>query len=336
MATFTPKNFPADVAGNKLFSGIGERTIYVPISDNMSNYKYADGFKTAKSTNLLSLNGYIIDSLSVGKKVYFTYPAKLYSGLGKIRGTFAGVSLKSAKGKPDGYVAIGHITKPPGKGQSRIGAGAKTQYAVAEEIERRAALNKKKYEFVSTARPGSTAPDLIVKYDSKKIQFEIKGTNSPSAPITFFDKSVNRRSKVPEIIDDIALVFKPEGAQIRSGESPFLVAMDFYKSQDDTVGLAGDPGAPRSGKLPSAFTTTDTTKLRKLRKVIIDHFKEGGDDYFVVHDRTTDKFDIYAVESSSNPLGFPSLPQFASFSLATYGGASSGSTRVGLKIKLKK
>lgn len=335
MATFTPKNFPADVPGNKAFSGIGERTIYVPVTADMTNYKYADGFKTAKTTNLLSINGYIMDSLQTGKKVYFTYPAKLYSGLGKVKGTFAAVSLKSAKSKADGYVAISHVIKPAGKGQARIGAGAKTQYAVAEQIEKLAAANKKKYEFVSTARPGSTAPDLIVKYDSKKIQFEIKGTNSPSAPITFFDKSVNRRSKIPAIIDEIALIFKPEGAVIRSSESPFLVAMDYYKTKDDTIGLAGDPGAPRSGKLPSEFTTSDTTKLRKLRNIIIDHFKEGGDNYFVVHDRATDKFEIYAVETSNNPLGYPVLPQFSSFSLATYGGASSGSTRVGLKIKLK-
>jgi hypothetical protein len=150
-----------------------------------------------------------------------------------------------------------------------------------------------------------------------------------------FDKSVNRRSAIPEIINDIALIFKPEGAIIRSGESAFLVAMDYYKTKDSTIGLAGDEGAPRSGKLPSDFTTTDTTKLQKLRKIIIDHFKEGGDDYFVVHNRTNDKFEMYSVDASNNPLDYPALPRFSSFSLATYGGASSGSTRVGLKIKLK-
>lgn len=335
MATFTPKNFPADVKGNKTFSGIGERTIYVPVSANITNYKYADGFKTSKTTNLLSVNGYILDTLQMGKKVYFTYPAKLYSGLGKIRGTFAAVSLKSHKSQVDGYIAIGHVTKPAGKGQARIGAGAKTQYAVAQQIEQLAASNKKTYEFVSTAKPGSTAPDLIVKYDGSKIQFEIKGTNSPAAPITFFDKSVNRRSTVPEIIDDIALIFKADGSEVRSGESAFLVALDYYKTKDNTIGLAGDDGAPRSGKLPPEFTSVDTLKLQKLRKIIIEHFKEGGDDYFVVHNRATDKFDIYAVDSTNNPLGYPLLPRFTYFSLATYGGASSGSTRVGLKIKMK-
>ena len=334
MATFTPKNFPADVTGNATFSGIGERTIYAPVSADITKYKYTDGFKTSKPTNLLSINGFVMEKLQAGKKVYFTFPAKLYSGLGKERGTFAAVSLKSAKGKTDGYVAIGHITQPAGAGQARIGAGAKTQYAVADEIERLAALNKKSYAFQSTARPGSTAPDLIVRYDNKTIQFEIKGTNSPTAPITFFDKSVSRRN-VPDIINKIADIFKPDGVVIEPNQSSFLAAMDYYNLKDSTIGLAGDPGAPRSGKLPPEFTTTDTTKMRKLRDMIIEHFIEGGDDYFVVHNRTTDKFNTYSVSSSNNPLKYPALPMFSSFALATYGGASSGSTRVGLKIKLK-
>lgn len=335
MATFTSKNFPAEVQGNRLFNGIGERTIYVPVSANMTNYKYADGFKTSKTTNLLSINGYIMKTLQMGKKVYFTYPAKLYKDLGNNKGTFAAVSLKSAKSKPDGYVAIGHITKPAGRGQPRIAFGAKTQYAVAEQIKQLAESNNKDYEFVDTAKPGSKAPDLIVKYDNKKIQFEIKGTNSPAAPITFFDKSVNRRTTVPKIIDDIALLFKADGSEMRAGESAFLVALDYYKTKDNTIGLAGDEGVPRSGKLPPEFTTTNTIKLQALHKIIIKHLKDGGDDYFVVHNRTTDKFDIYSVDSSNNPLKYPLLPRFTYFSLATYGGVSSGSTRVGLKIKLK-
>lgn len=334
MATFSAKNFPDDVPGNKAFSGIGERTIYAPVSKDITKYNYANGFVTSKSTPLVSSDGYVIDTLSVNKKVYFTYPAKLYKDLGKQKGTFAAVSLKSSSDKTEGLVAIGHITKPGGAGQSRIGAGAKTQYEVAEQIEKKAALAGKKYQFVSTAKPGSTVPDLIVKYDNKQIQFEIKGTNSATAPITFFDKSVSRRTSPPKIIDEIANIFKPESVKVGQGESPFMAAMAYYNAKDPTIGLAGDSGVPRSGKLPNEFTTTDPTKLSQLRNIIIDHFKEGGDDYFVIHNRTANEFKIYAVNASFNPLGNDMLPKFKSFSLATYGGASSGSTRVGLKIKL--
>lgn len=334
MATFTAKNFPADVPGNSAFSGAGERTIYVPTSADLRNYNYADGFKTAKQTSLLSKDGYTIDTLAVNKKVYFTYPAKLYKDLGKQKGTFAAVSLKSASAKPDGFVAIGHVTKPAGRGQARIAAGAKTQYEVAEQIEKLASTKNKKYEFVSTAKPGSTAPDLVVKYDNKKIQFEIKGTNSASAPITLFDKSVSRNKPVPGIIDKIAEIFKPDTVEVNRDQSTFLATMAYYNSKDETIGLAGDGGrVPRSGKLPSEFTTTSADKLRKLKTIIVDHFKEGGDDYFVIHDRSANTFKIFAVDQSFNPLGYDVLPPLKSFSLATYGGASSGSTRVGLKVK---
>lgn len=334
MATFSAKNFPADVPGNSSFSGIGERTIYAPVTSDLKNYNYKDGFRVAKSTDLISKDGHIIDTLKANQKVYFTHPAKLYKDPGKKRGIYAEVSLKSPGSKSNGLAAIGHITKPPGKGQSRIGAGAQTQYAVAEQIEKLASEKNKKYEFISTARPGSTAPDLIVRYDNKKVQFEIKGTSSPAAPITFFDKSVNRRTKVPEIIDSIAEVFKPSSVVVEYGQSVFLATMAYYNAQDSAIGLAGDPGVISSGKLPPEFVTTDTSKLRKLRDVIIEHFKEGGDDYFVVHNRSQNEFKIYSVNRQFNPLGYEPLPLFKSFALATYGGASSGSTRVGLKIKI--
>ena len=68
--------------------------------------------------------------------------------------------------------------------------------------------------------------------------------------------------------------------------------------------------------------------------LILDHFEEGGDDYFVIHSRSDDSFEIYFLDRGNNVLEVPSLPKFKRFELATYGGASSGSTRVGLKIKL--
>ena len=81
MATFSAKNFPDDSPGNKALSGIGERTIYAPVSKDITKYNYANGFVTSKSTPLVSSDGYVIDTLSVNKKVYFTYPAKLYKDL---------------------------------------------------------------------------------------------------------------------------------------------------------------------------------------------------------------------------------------------------------------
>jgi hypothetical protein len=71
-----------------------------------------------------------------------------------------------------------------------------------------------------------------------------------------------------------------------------------------------------------------------MRKVIIDHFKEGGDNYFVIHNRSNDNLQMYFTGFGENILKLPVLPEFKRFALQTYGGASSGSTRVGLKIQL--
>jgi hypothetical protein len=114
----------------------------------------------------------------------------------------------------------------------------------------------------------------------------------------------------------------------------FIGLIDLYHSYDKTIGLAGDEGVMRSGKLPPELTTTNVATLAKLRKVIIDHFADGKDNYFVVHNRSDDEVKMYFTDYGKNLLDLPVLPTFKSFSLSTYGGASSGSTRVGLKIKL--
>ena len=353
MATFSPKNFPSDVPGNKNFSGAGERTIYAPTTKTM--YKYDKGFHTDKATSMYDTSGKAKQQLTKGKTVYFTYPAKLLTGQqlniagGSARSTFVGVSLTSWKSKVDGYVVLSHIAKPGGGAQNRVAAGSKTQDMCAEHVMKLAYKQKIDVsEEYKTAKPGSTLPDLEMTVAKKGAQFEIKGTNSRTAPITFFDKSASRSKPVPKLLDEIAIEFvkslRKDGATLdKTMESmgypiSFIGAIDYFKSIDPTIGLAGDKGTPASGKLPAEFTTTDTTVLKKLHKKILDHFKEGGDNYFAIHNRTLDTFEIYYVgkgnNGSGNELKLPTLPNFKSFSLATYGGASSGSTRCGLKIKL--
>ena len=353
MATFSPKNFPNDVPGNKDFSGAGERTIYAPTTKSM--YKYDKGFHTDKATGLYTTDGKVKQQLNKGKTVHFTYPARLLTGQqlsitgGSARSTFVGVSLTSWKSKVDGYVVLSHIAKPGGGAQNRVAAGSKTQDMCAEHVMK-LAYDKKidVSEDYTTARPGSTAPDLKMTVAKKGAQFEIKGTNGRTAPITFFDKSASRSKTIPKLLDEIAIEFvkslRKDGATLdKTMESmgypiSFIGAIDYFKSIDPTIGLAGDKGTPASGKLPTEFTTTDTTVLKKLHQKILDHFKEGGDNYFAIHNRTLDTFEIYYVgtgdNGSGNELKLPTLPNFKSFSLATYGGASSGSTRCGLKIKL--
>lgn len=351
MAAFSPMNFPKDVGNNKDFKRIGERTIYVP--ESATQFKHTDGFFTDRATNLYSTSGKNIKQVSKGKTVHFTYPAKLLKGSqlnitgASAKSIFAGVSLTSWKSKVDGYIVISHVVKPGGGAQNRVASGSKTQDMVAEYVQNLCYKNKmicdEKYNI---ARPGSTVPDLEMTVSNKKIQFEIKGTNSRTSPITFFDKSANRTKPVPEILDDLAIRFvkktRIDGElvekKMKKEDYPlsFIGAIDYFRSLDPTIGLAGDMGTPGSGKLPTQFTTTDTSLLSSMYDLIIDHFEEGGDDYFVIHTRPTNKFEIYFVgkNRADNILNLPNMPRFKSFSLSTYGGKSSGSTRCGFKIKL--
>lgn len=341
MATFTAKNFPADVGNNAKFTGAGERTTYVPTSNNQQNYKYARGFPTIKTTPMYNKAGKVIAQLPANKTVYFVYPAILYSpaDLGIVgRGVLAGISLKSHDNDLDGYVPISSIIKPAGKNQGRVGAGSKTQDMVANYIKEIGYNNRLEVEDTyKVAQAGSTVADLIMTISGKKVQFEIKGTNNKTSPVTFFDKSVKRSVKTPELVDQIARVFIDKLRLPLSGsKNAFVGLIDYYNLLDSTIGLAGDPGVVKSGKLPPQLITTNSAILATMHEVILKHFAEGGDDYFVVHDRSTDKFDVYYVGGgkAGNVLNAAPLPKFKSFGLATYGGASGGSTRVGLKIKI--
>ena len=348
MATFSPKNFPSDVGSNRDFPGAGERTTYVPTV--LNNYKFKEGFPVSKASTIYDEKGNIVKSVKEGERVYFTLPATLHRstefGISG-RTTLAPVSLKGYDQKPDGYIAISSVIKPGGNSQGRVGSGSKTQDMVAQKVKDIAFEKGIEVETeFKTARAGSTIPDLVMTIAKTRVQFEIKGTNNRTAPITFFDKSVKRSGKKPEIIEDIADVYI-ENLKVKEGsvsslmrkgkfEKSFIGLIDFYQSRDPKIGLAGDAGVVKSGRLPNDFAITDRAILAKMRQEILDHFKEGGDDYFVVHNRSTDDFEIYYVGGgkADNVLKMPELPAFKSFTLATYGGASGGATRVGLKIKL--
>lgn len=332
-AAFSAKNFPED--GNEDFSGAGERTNYIESEKN------DDGFPLLKTVKVIPLKGNDRFELENGNLVHITRPGRLYRGeeIGATpaTGVFTKIGRKSPKKKDAiGYVPLSAIEKPAGAQQSRMQTGSSSQEAVAEKLQQEYGDD---YEFVSTATKGSTVPDLVVKIKDQQIQFEIKGTTSPTAPITFFDKSVRRQQQVP-LLDKFA-------STLSYGEaSSFTQLVDLHREQQlqnvgdeeepqGIVGFPGDEGTPKSGKLPKEFEVTeDQQLLSRLREDIIEHFGEGGDNYFAIHNRSNDQIDIYHTGHGPNPLNEGSLPQLRSFKLATYGGPSRGAMRVGLKIKL--
>lgn len=339
MTCFSARNFPADY-GNVRFVGAGERTTYAPTSPN--DYEYGTGFRVEKPGNLVSKSGEV-RPLETGTQIWFTYPPKLYESeeIGvRRKGVWAGASLVGAFEEPDGYTLISKVQKPPGKKQSRVSHGAAAQKAVNEYVQQICEERSMNYEFVASAPPGSKIPDLTVKIDRIPQQFEIKGTSSISAPITLFDKSA-RRTGYPEFLDEIGKVYienlpgVSEPMRAMNYSYDFIGILDYYQNEiDPAIGLAGDPGVIKSGKMPSDFKIEDPRILRDLRGFLIDHFAEGGDHYFAVHNRSDGEFRLFHTEHGDNLLAAEPIPDLRSFQLCTYGGASLGATRVGVRVKL--
>lgn len=325
-AAFSAKNFPQE--GNEDFPGAGERTNYIDSKQNEE-----EGFPLIKTVKVLKDDGSKVD-IEGGTNVYITEPGNLVRGkdIGATpkTGVFTLISRVSSKQKDAlGYVPISAIQKPSPQGQSRLETGAQTQDLIADKV-REMVDEDADVEVVSVAKKGSTAPDVVMKINGKRVQFEVKGTSSASAPITLFDKSM-RRGKKDELLDMFADV-------VTNGEAEtFEQAVDLYREEDPTIGFPGDEGVGKSGKLPLAFRvdSSDKTTLRTFRDELIKHFEDGGDNYFVVHNRTKDTVDIYHV-FGPNPIKADKFPQLKQFDVRTYGGPSGGAMRVGVKIKLEK
>jgi hypothetical protein len=346
MATFTAKNFPKDVLGNEDFSGIGERTVYAPLTKS-GIYKWPKGFPVLKDTILTKINK---SSMLVSQDtlVHFIYPAKLFRGYDVNQGgaaIYALVSLKSHLSEPDGYLKISSIIKPPGPVQARLAAGMATQGEVYKRIEEISFNKKKNCELVSMALPSSNDTDLVVTIDDKKYNIEIKGYNYPSNPISFCDNLVGRKS-VPDIIEKIADVYikkgdvetKPLKNELKSFGLPlnFLGILDYFRMFDETIGLAGDKGVKsKSGSLQHIFTTEKPSIMTEMRTILLAQFVKNKDNFFVTHNRVDNTFQFYHTGYGDNILDLPKIPEIISFTLGTYGGISNNKTRICMKMRFK-
>jgi len=360
---FIPKHFPLEGDGfsNEGFSNAGASQSSPFMTDPQEVFSMS--FKVRIDAKLIMPDD-IENSpvINAGDNVSFLSPPQLFKAnqLG-LRGTSIYAQVKTSSGQ-EGYIMISKIEKPAGKSQARVGHGALAQKKVAAIVNQIATENGASYEFVSEAPERSNAPDLIIKYGGQPIQFEIKGRGSSTGYIYIFDKSIRRGYNI-KILDQIASKFAaalwvklkydlkstrdnlipgPEeevnlASALRQARFPYIFEgiIDFYKKYiDERYGFAGDVDVIKSGKIPSDFTTTDKELTGFVRDVIIQHLQESGDDYFVVYTRSEDTTDIYSSGTEKNPIGAKPMPEFSAVKIATAGGKSSGSTRVGLKIAI--
>jgi len=364
-AKFGPVNFPNQAK---------QRTVYPPYTGESQStsspdgnytkgdlgnpYNFPEGFPVLQNTFLYTKDGEKIEGSEIkkGTPVHFVDPADLH----KNGSWMAQVSLKGWDKKPDGYILISHVEKPPGKGQKRVAKGTEAQEACFVHVKKICEDKGLKVAPLplGIAPSGSTKPDLIMEIEGKRVQFEIKGTDDRKKEITFFDitarRKQNRKSQAgKEELDAVAELFIIQGGPTnlkkaltdRSGKwyklrkkkgnegGAFHAIMEYSKSLNSTIGYAGDENVVKSGKLPSVLKTTNKTLMNQIHAKILEHFIKGGDDYFAVHNRSSDTFEIYNVNIKNDILKKKTLPQFTAFKLATYGGPSAAGTRVGFKIK---
>lgn len=306
MPTFSAKNFPA-TENNLRFSGAGERTDYITCQPG-------EGFPVDTDTTLFPH----LSSVDAGTRVWFTSPELNDSQDAK--GVFGSVSFSGPDQPEDGFLRISHVQKPSGKNQNRVAMGAAAQESVKQYVFDAAGNLCLSAAYVDGAPPGSNKPDLIMNVDSLLVQFEIKGAPSLSSTITLFDKSVRRGQET--LLDRFCGPL---------GYDTLEECID--ACEDPSVGFVGDAGVIKSGKMPDVLRVTDEELLYNFRAEIKSHFADSGDNYFAVFDRSSSQSRLYHTGFSDNPLQAPDLPNLTAFTLATYGGPSSGATRVGVKVK---
>ncbi len=325
---FSVQNFPYQ----EDFPNSGARSVYIPQSDSIHNFQFHYGFPVKQNTKVYPINS---DPIIINDPIHFTVDSKLFRGdsIGiKNNLILAEYTLQDFKNSKCGLIPISSVYKPSPLKTSRVKFGHDAQIQVGEYF-------KSLYPELTytTNKSGSNSSDLILNVNGRLIKVEVKGSSNGLKSIhTLFDKSVKRGKLISPYLESVSEaycnIFK-----IKKQESWFISLIDFFRDQNSTIGLAGDLGVVKSGKLPSEFMTTDENILNEIFKSIINHFRENDDHYFCILSRSTGKIDSFFVgeDESDNIFNFKSLNKLIYGGLQTYGGCSSGSTRIALKVKFQ-
>lgn len=331
MKLFDLHDFSAHAASMGFALVINERTGITqttPLASQPANQPGGVGFIAREDREMIKMNGAVI-RVKAGTKLFVTQPGTLYSGseIGgpRANGIYVLVGLKAPHARyATGYMALSNIANPANT-QTRVAHGAEAQASFAERL---ATAIGPGFKLISSAPMSSQAPDVVGSVNGQDVQFEIKGRNSQSSHITFFDRSIRRGGNDP-MLNDVS-------AALTQGKlNNFEQMIDAYRKKNKAVGFPGDKGAPPSGKLPPEFRVSDDQALfTSVRQHLIDHFAQAGDNYFAVVNRDTNQTEIFWTGAGQNPLNAPVFPQLIFVLLDTYGGAYKGAMRVAMKVKL--
>tara|TARA_R110000737_G_scaffold85445_1_gene118040 strand:- start:60 stop:1055 length:996 start_codon:yes stop_codon:yes gene_type:complete len=324
--SFSAFNFPYE--GNEKIRGAGSRTQYASVQDEKYPVSVETLFLVPDSESIV---------LALGSEVEFLKPWKLFKGeeLG-VEGRGRKSTFAAAKfGDTEGYVNIRHVEKPPGNTQNRVSEGSSAQDLVYDKIEEIGVFSGLQVNKISSARAGSTKPDIVIDYGGDVIQIEVKNTKTDKGFITLFDKSMRRGQSDSDVVKHVMDAY---AGSVDGLPSPFTFEnmIDYYKAKvDKRYGYCSDGfPVPKSGKIPNiSFSSIGEEALAKLRNEMVEHFKHSEDNYFAVYSASTGNVKIYHTGLGANVMKMPEIPKIVNAFLGSYGGCSSGATRVGFKIR---
>lgn len=163
-------------------------------------------------------------------------------------------------------------------------------YLGQEDIKQFIIQNKR--SVISTALRASQAPDLIFNDNGVKVQCEIKQTNR-FLEVTVFDEVIERgvfAKKMPNnLIFNIKENLFDDRSRVRGSE--FEEYIDYLRRTKgiSQAGFKGDSGSiPNSGRLKvEDFKFTNDQTINSALVAIRNHWKEDGDDFFILVDTNT-------------------------------------------------
>lgn len=165
---------------------------------------------------------------------------------------------------------------------------------------------------VEVAPPRSQAPDVVFTFENQKIQCEIKSSKGFNR-ISLFDNTITReapfRNKMLPL-NNLFLSLEPDfylternSKRTRPTGNELQEYVDYIRSVAGKreVGFYGDTGiASQGGKILSDyFKFKEKPKIEKAIKVAREHWKAGGDDFFILIDDATNEALFFSCTGST-------------------------------------
>jgi hypothetical protein len=191
----------------------------------------------------------------------------------------------------------------------------------------------------SIARMSTRSDDLRISTASDgDFTVEIKGISNPRVGFAVVDGRVTRQ-KVPQRIEDayqrMSKVVDVGGARLDKivGDGNFISMIDYFRANiDPTVGLSGDRGSAKSGKLPNELVTMDSSTTKSFRNEYLKTLISKK--ISVICLVSKDGMRAYHTGHGKNIMELQRFPKFSKVRMTTFGNPEGPATRIAVKAYL--